>query len=81
ILVLFGWLSEQAASGRLAPLGRLPARWTGLPLVIPAWAALPVLAGGLRTQVVLSVALVASGIAALVYRAVRRPDPVQAPLY
>ena len=81
ILVLFGWLGQQAASGRLGPLGRLPARWAGLPLVIPAWAALPVLVGGLRTQVVLSVALVATGVAALLYRAVRGPDPVQATLY
>jgi hypothetical protein len=81
VLVLFGWLAEQSESGRLGPLGRLPARWAGLPLVIPALAALPVLAGGLRTQVVLSVALVATGIAALVFRAARGSHGVQAPLY
>ena len=81
VLVLFGWLAEQAAVGRLGPFPRLPARWTGLPLVIPALAALPVLAGGLRSQVVLSVALVVAGIAALVFRAARGPQGVQAPLY
>lgn len=81
VLVLFGWLSEQAAAGRLGPLRRLPARGTGLPVVIPAVAALPVLAGGLRSQVVLSVALVATGIVALVFRAAREPEGVQAELY
>ena len=81
VLVLFGWLTEQAGSGRLGPLGRLPARWAGLPLVIPALAALPVLAGGLQSQVVLSVALVATGLVALVLRAVRRPRGTEPPLY
>ena len=81
VLVLFGWLTEQAASGRLGPVRRLPARWAGLPLVIPALAALPVLAGGLRSQVVLSVALVATGVVALVFRAARETDRVRAPLY
>lgn len=81
VLVLVGWLTGQAASGRLGPLRPLPAHWTGLPLVVPALAALPVLEGGLRTQVVLSVALVAAGIVALVVRAARRPGPVQGPLY
>jgi hypothetical protein len=81
VLVLFGWLAEQAGSGRLGPLGRLPPGWDGLPLVIPALAALPVLAGGLRSQVVLSVALVATGIVALVFRGARRPEGIQPPLY
>jgi len=81
VLVLFGWLAEQAGSGRLGPIGRLPAGWDGLPLVIPALAALPVLAGGLRSQVVLSVALVATGIVALVFRGARRPEGIQPPLY
>ena len=81
VLVLFGWLTEQAGAGRLGPLGRLPARWAGLPLVIPALAALPVLAGGLQSQVVLSVALVVTAIVALVFRAARRPEGVQPPLY
>lgn len=81
VLVLFGWLAEQAGSGRLGPIGRLPAGWDGLPLVIPALAALPVLAGGLRSQVVLSVALVATGIVALVLRGARRPEGLQPPLY
>ena len=81
VLVLVGWLTEQAASGRLGPLRPLPAPWTGLPLVVPALAALPVLEGGLRTQVVLSVALVAVGIVGLVFRAARRPDRLQPPLY
>jgi hypothetical protein len=81
VLVLFGWLVELAGSGRLGPIGRLPAGWDGLPLVIPALAALPVLAGGLRSQVVLSVALVATGIVALALRGARRPEGVQAPLY
>ena len=81
VLVLFGWLVEQAGSGRLGPIGRLPAGWNGIPLVIPALAALPVLAGGLRSQVVLSVALVATGIVALVFRGARRPESIQPPLY
>ena len=81
VLVLFGWLAEQAGSGRLGPIGRLPPGWDGLPLVIPALAALPVLAGGLRSQVVLSVALVATGIVALVVRGARRPEGIQPPLY
>jgi hypothetical protein len=81
VLVLFGWLTDQAASDRVGPLGRFPARWAGLALVIPALAALPVLAGGLRSQVVLSVALAVTGIAALVFRAAREPDGVRAPLY
>ena len=81
VLVLVGWLTEQAASGRLGPLRPLPAGWSGLPLVIPALAALPVLEGGLRSQVVLSVALVAVGVVVLIFRAARRPDRVQAPLY
>jgi hypothetical protein len=81
VLVLFGWLREQAAAGWVGPRRRRPARWTGLPVVIPAVAALPVLAGGLRSQVVLSVALVATGIVALVFRAGREPEGVQAELY
>ena len=81
VLVLFGWLAELAGSGRLGPIGRLPAGWHGLPLVIPALAALPVLAGGLRSQVVLSVALVATAIVALVFRGARRPEGIQPPLY
>ena len=81
VLVLFGWLTEQAGAGRLGPLGPLPARWAGLPLAIPALAALPVLAGGLQSQVVLSVALVVTAIVALVFRAARRPEGIQPPLY
>jgi hypothetical protein len=81
VLVLFGWLTEQAEAGRLGPLGRLPPGGAGLPLVIPALAALPVLTGGLQSQVVLSVALVAIGIVALVLRAARRPEGMEPPLY
>jgi hypothetical protein len=81
VLVLFGWLIEQASSGRLGPIRRVPEGWAGLPLVIPALAALPVLAGGLQSQVVLSVALVLSGIVALLFRAARPPEGMQPPLY
>ena len=80
VLVLFGWLAEQAAAGRVG-LPMLRPRWAGLPLLVPALAALPVLTGGLRSQVVLSVALVAVGIVALGARAARRPEGMQAPLY
>jgi len=81
VLVLFGWLIEQAEAGRLGPIRRFPEGWTGLPLVIPALAALPVLAGGLQSQVVLSVAMVLTGIVALLFRAARPPEGMQPPLY
>ena len=81
VLVLFGWLAEQAAGGRSGPLPTLPPRWAGLPLIVPAVAAFPVLTGGLKSQVVLSVALVAVGIVALGSRAARGPEVMQAPLY
>jgi hypothetical protein len=81
VLVLFGWLAGQADSGQLGPLRRLPARWAGLPLVVPALAALPVLAGGLQSQVVLSVALVLTGIVGQAVHAARPPEAMQPTLY
>jgi hypothetical protein len=81
ILVLWGWLLQLAAEGRLGRTPRLGERWAGLALLVPALAALPALEAGLRAQVVLSVALVVAGLAALLREFLRRPGVVHAPLY
>lgn len=81
ILVLWGWLLQLDAEGRLGRIPKLGEPWAGLPLLLPALAALPALQAGLGAQVVVSVALVVAGIAALLRESLRRPGVGQAPLY
>ncbi len=81
LLVLWGWLLQLAAEGRLGRIPKLGERWAGLALLVPALAALPALEAGLGAQVVLSVALVVAGVAALLREFLRRPGVVHAPLY
>jgi hypothetical protein len=81
VLVLFGWLAAQAARGRLGGLGPLPPRWSGVPAILPAVAALPALEAGLRSQVTLSVLLVAGVVAGMLAAAWRRPAAPEATLY
>lgn len=81
LLVLWGWLLDVAARGRLGPAPRLPERWAGLLLLVPALAALPALEAGLRAQVVLSVAVVMGVVAASVREFRRRPQAAHPPLY
>jgi hypothetical protein len=81
VLVLFGWLASQAARGRLGGVRLLPARWSGVPALLPAVVALPALEAGLRSQVTLSVLLVAGLMAGLLAAAWRRPAPMEPTLY
>ncbi len=81
ILVLWGWLLQLTAEGRLGRIPKLGERWAGLAMLVPALAALPALEAGLGAQVVLSVALVVAGVAALLREFLRRPGVVHSPLY
>jgi hypothetical protein len=81
VLVAWGWLVETGTATAARHGVVLAVRWRGVSALPAAVAALPALTGGLRAQVVLSVATVAVIVAGFVARWKRGPRRLQAPLY
>jgi len=78
ILVAWGWLADLAGRLRIRPPILAGARWSAVPAVLPALAALPALETMLRSQVVVSVAAVAvivAGFGVEIGRRSREPRP------
>ena len=80
VLVGWGWLVETGTAIAARRGVQLAERWRGIPALPVALAALPALTAGLRAQVLLSVAALATCVAGLLVQWQRRPR-AQAPLY
>jgi len=81
VLVLWGWLLDLVDRGGRPRMSKLPERWSGLVMLVPALAALPALAAALGAQVVIPVVFTAGVMAASIRELVRRSGRAPPPLY
>lgn len=81
VLVLWGWILDLVDRGGRQWLSKLPERWSGLVMLVPALAALPALAAALGAQVVIPVVFTTGVLGASIRELVRRSRRAPPPLY